>query len=161
MAINTLASTQKWVELASSSPTSGSTVTFSSLNEYANYKIAYFNLIASGQSSLTMTINNDATSSYAYLAIQDSGTIASDGLDSSILIGTLSSSSPSQAGTGVITILDANQLIKDITYFHCGVFDANNGQAYWNSQSVINRIDFGLSGGATFTSGTIKVYGRN
>lgn len=159
MAINTLASTQKWVELATSSPTSGSTVTFSSLNEYANYKISYFNCTSSN-TQLTVILNNDTGNSYSWISYKDSGTVTSDGLDTAIRLGNLGSGS-TNAGSGVITILDANQLIKNITYFHCGVEDANNGQGYWNSQSAINRIDLTLTDAATFSGGTIKVYGRN
>lgn len=161
MTISNLKATQKWAELATSSPTSGSSVTFSSLTEYSNYKVSYFNANSSAGATLTLTLNNDTTSSYSWIAHKDSGTVSSDGLDTSIRLGDLGSGGSATAGSGVITILDANQLIKNISYFHSGNEDANNGQGYWNDQSVINRIDFTLSGGATFTGGTIKVYGRN
>lgn len=161
MAINTLASTQKWVELASSSPTSGSTVTFSSLTEYRDYKISYFNCNASSGAGLQLQFNNDTGNSYAFIANKDSGIVSSDGLNNAIILGNLSDGGSANAGTGVITISDANQLIKTVNFFHCGNEDANTGQGYWNSQSVINRIDLTIASGNTWTGGTIKVYGRN
>ena len=159
MAINNLGTTQKWSELATSSPTSGSSVSFSSLNEYVNYKIVYFDLNTSGPETFILRINNDSGNNYAYLRNGDGGDITSDGVNDSISLGSGSSNI-----SGVIIINDANQLVKDINWSHAGGSvnqDSLNGQAIWNSQSVINRFDIVLSLGGTFTSGNIKVYGRN
>lgn len=158
MAINSLNSKQKWVELASANPTSGTTVTFSSLPQYKTYKIAYFNLDLSTGDIIQLTINNDTGNNYAYARQIDSGDTSSAGVSTSILLGTVATD-----GTGIITIDDANDLIKDISWFHAVTFpslDSVISKGFWNSQNVINRFDISTST-ATFSSGTIKVYGRN
>lgn len=154
MAINNLLSRQQWVELASASPTSGTTVTFSSLNEYSNYKIAYFDVDLSSLESLFLTINNDTGSNYAYIRQIDDGSIDGSGVTNSINLGQASN------GSGIIIINDANNVIKQISWFHARANDSLNGQGFWNSQNVINRFDISVTG-VTFSSGTIKVYGRN
>lgn len=162
MAISNLGTKSKWVELGTSSPTSGSSVSFASLAEYASYKISYFNVDTSSSSvGFTLRINNDTGSNYAYVSLVDGG-VGSSGVDTSIFLGGGASANANNH-SGVVTIEDANELIKNIKFWHSGdssAVDANNGRAFWNSESAINRIDLILTS-ANFTSGTIKVYGRN
>lgn len=157
MAISTLQGQNKWVELASSSPTSGSTVTFSSLTQYKNYKISYFNVDTSSASVIfTLRFNNDSGSNYAFVNNANQGGVSGSGVQTFIEL----NRSSQNDNTGEIFIQDANELIKDITFWHSSSTAVNEGYAYWNSQSVIDRIDLILTN-ATFSSGTIKVYGRN
>lgn len=162
MAISNLGGRGRWSELGTSSPTSGTVVTFSSLPQHSEYKIAYFNIDTSSTSvRFDLTINNDTGSNYAFASLID-GSILSSGVDTKIILGD-GNGSVSSNHSGVVTINDANELIKQITYWHAlgtGGIDVNNGQGFWNSQSVINRFDITLSTGF-FNSGTFKVYGRN
>lgn len=159
MAISTLKGQNKWVELASSSPTSGTSVSFSSLTEYANYKIVYFNVNLNGSDAFIFRINNDSGNNYAYLRNGDGGDISSDGVNDSIALG-----GGASGVSGVITINDANQVVKEINWSHAvgaPAADSLNGAAIWNSPDVINRFDLSITLGQSFTSGTVKVYGRN
>ena len=152
-----------WVEIASATPTSGSTVSFTGLTEYRNYKVSYFNIFTANATFAILRFNNDASSSYAFLYQADSGAVVSQAAVAFIRFPT--SIDDTDGASGVLTIMDANQIIKDITYFGTkngsGTSnDAMNGEAFWNNTGIINRIDFILSG-TTFTSGTFKVYGSN
>jgi hypothetical protein len=122
--------------------------------------VSYFNILSDLGTAVYLTFNNDTGSNYAWINIRDSGTINSSALSNQIEI---SPGISSIAGaSGVVTIADANQVIKEIDYF-AGTgnsSDASNGEAFWNNTGVINRIDVRASG-TTFTGGTIKVYGRN
>lgn len=66
MAITNLGGSNKWVELATSSPTSGSTVTFSSLASYRDYRIEWFDLTNVGGQPFAIRFNNDSGTNYAY-----------------------------------------------------------------------------------------------
>lgn len=164
MAISNLGGRGRWSELGTSSPTSGTVVTFSSLPQHSEYKIAYFDIDTSSTSvRFDLTINNDTGSNYAFASLIDgSGSTWSSGVDTKIILGE-GNGFVNNNHSGVVTINDANELIKQITYWHAlgtnGV-DVNNGQGFWNSQSVINRFDITLATGS-FNSGTFKVYGRN
>lgn len=161
MAISRLGTSGNWVELATSSPTSGSTVTFSSLPEYRYYKISYFDMDTSSTSSVfNLRLNNDSGSNYAYISIMDTD-VSSDGVTTAIRLG-LGSGGSAINHSGVILIEDANQPIKEIDFWHAGSNgDANNGKGFWNNTAKIDRVDFLLTGGPTFSSGTVKIYGRN
>lgn len=159
MAISTLAGSNKWVQLATSSPTSGQTVSFTGLAEYTNYKIVYFDIDLSGSDQLNLRINNDSGSNYAYLRNGDGGDIESLGVATKIKLGTGSTNF-----SGIITINDANQIVKEINWSHAAAASAQDslkGNAIWNSQDVINRFDFSIENAQTFSSGTFTVYGRD
>jgi hypothetical protein len=151
-----------WVELGTSSPTSGSSVSFTSLAEYRNYKLYYFDVdVSSSVANFTVTFNGDTASNYAYISTTDTQQ-SSNGVASSIQVG---SGAGAQATnhSGTLIASGANQVTKDIAYWHASSSgaDSNSGRASWNSASVINRIDLILTGSVTFTSGTVKVYGSN
>jgi hypothetical protein len=151
-----------WVELDTSSPTSGSSVSFTSLAEYRNYKLYYFDVDASSSVvGFTVTFNGDTTSNYAYISTIDAAQ-NSNGVDSSIKLGA-GGGAQATNHSGTLTVLGANQVTKDITFWHAAANsqDSNSGRASWNSSSLINRIDLVLTGSVTFSSGTVKVYGSN
>lgn len=137
-----------WLELASSSPTSGLSVSFTSIPEYRNLRIEFLALATTASTQpYRIRFNNDSGSSYSY----NSGTNAG-----------VSSGNATEIQTNgrftQITIEDANGVSKRIT----GASLTNLLVAVWNSQSVINRIDIlTVDGTVSYVSGTIKIYGRN
>jgi len=150
-----------WVELASATPTSGSTVSFTGLTEYRNYKVSYYNLFTTGGTNMLLRFNNDNNLVYAWITQGDSGSVNSSAYASSFPVHP--SVTDTDGASGVITIADANQVIKNTTYYatkNGTGTDAINGQAFWNNTAVINRMDFIISS-VTFTGGTFKVYGSN
>lgn len=145
MAISKLGGANKWVELATSSPTSGSTVTFSSLPSYKDYRIEWFGLTNSGGQPFAVRFNNDSGSNYAYLRSGQSSSAASAQIYGS--------------GSQIqVTIFDADSISKTIEGW-----GGTEGEikGFWNNQTAINRIDIIVPGSYTYTAGTIKIYGRN
>jgi len=149
-----------WVQLATATA-SGSTVSFTSLSEYRNYKVSFFNVTSTLGSAMYLTFNNDTGNNYAYLNVKDSGTIKSEALANKIEVAEQLTSS--DGSSGIFTVLDANQVIKNIDYFTAKAgtgTESTNGEGFWNNTGVINRIDLSVSS-TTFSGGTIKVYGCN
>jgi hypothetical protein len=145
MAISQLNVVQKWTELATSSPTSGTSVSFTSIPEYKDYRFEIFGLTNNNGEEYRFRFNNDTGSNYAYFI--------SLGANSE---GTTNIQFPKKSG--IVTILDANGISKTVTGWNPTV-----GQifALWNNQTAINRIDIFTASTGTFTAGTIKLYGRN
>lgn len=151
-----------WVQLATVSPTSGSSVSFTSLAEYRNYKLYYFDVDASSSVvGFTVTFNGDTGSNYAYISTTDTAQ-SSNGVSSSIQVGS-GAGAASTNHSGQLIVTGSNQLTKEINYWHATTSgaDSNSGKASWNSSSVVNRIDLILTGGVTFSSGTVSVFGLN
>lgn len=144
MAITNLATSQKWVELATSSPTSGTSVSFTSIPEYKNYRIQWFGLANSSTGNYQIRFNNDSATNYAF---NNANGPTSNGT-------TYITIEPSAVQ---LTISQANEISKTIEGF-TGTQGTVKG--FWNNQSTIDRIDVTLSTG-TFTAGTIKIFGKN
>lgn len=145
MAISKLGGAGKWVELATSSPTSGSTVTFSSLPSYKDYRIEWFGLTNTLGQPFAVRFNNDSGTNYAYWR--------SDQSDSTASAQILGTSEQMQ-----VDVLDADSISKTIQGW-----GGTEGEikGFWNNQTAINRIDIIAASSATYTTGTIKIYGRN
>ena len=147
MGISSIGAFDKWVELATSTPTSGSTVTFSSLASYRDYRIQWFGLTntAPAGQPFAVRFNNDSGTNYAYWR--------SDQNDSASTSSIFGNTSQIQ-----IDILDADSVSKTIQGF-----GGSEGEikAFWNDSTAINRIDVICQGGSTYNAGTIKIYGRN
>lgn len=145
MAISKLGGADKWVELATSSPTSGSTVTFSSLPSYKDYRIEWFGLTNNLAQPFAVRFNNDSGTNYAYWRSDQSDSAAS-----AQIYGT---SEQMQ-----VDVLDADSISKTIQGW-----GGTEGEikGFWNNQTAINRIDIIAASSATYTAGTIKIYGRN
>jgi hypothetical protein len=137
-----------WLELATSSPTSGLSVSFTSIPEYRNLRIEFLALATTSSTSpYRIRFNNDSGSSYSYNSGANSGVNSANGTEIQ-----------TNGRFTQITIEDANGVSKRIT----GASSTNSLVAVWNSQSVIDRIDvLTIDGSTTYVSGTIKIYGRN
>jgi hypothetical protein len=138
-----------WAELATASPTSGLTVSFTSLPEYANYRIEWFGLTWSATSAdLGVRFNSDSGSNYAQIS---QGTYTQSATYISI-------GAPGQLQ---LTVNGANEVSKKIEGFS-GFENTRVINAAWVNQSKITSIDVVIVGTATgFTGGTIKIFGKN
>lgn len=154
MAISKLISQGKWVSLASSSPSSGTVVSFTSIpTSYRDLKLVVYNLdvATSGGGSYTfdVTFNNDTAANYSYVYVSDYGGAAMD------------TKFPLGSGNRLnncfdFIINDANQLSKRIIINHYG-FRQQEG-AYQN-ENPIDRID--ITTNTAISNATIKIFGRN
>ena len=153
-------SSNKWIEIASSSPTSGTTVSFTSVPEYKDlYVLAYGINNAGTTAQLTVRLNNDTGNNYSrnvlFFYSNTSRMEIANSSNSSSLYGTREVQAP--AGFSML-IEGSNSPLKKITgvpYDGYG-FETNGA---WHSADVINRID--VISTATFSAGTIKLFGRN
>ncbi|NDB67550.1 MAG: hypothetical protein EB015_05985 [Methylocystaceae bacterium] len=160
MAISKLGASNKWVEIASSSPTSGTTVSFTSIPEYKDLAILAYNINNGGSSTaLSVRFNNDTGSNYTKNVIyQNSGTqvlnIATSPSTTS-LYGTYSANVPVAMQ---LVIEGANSGFKQI---FGKIFDYSGYESIglWHSADVINRID--VISSVSYSAGTIKLFGRN
>jgi uncharacterized protein YdgA (DUF945 family) len=138
-----------WTEVATSSPTTGSTVTFSALATASKFRIVGFDIIPSTSATLTLRVNNDSTQAY-FTGFDVGGTPA----DTSAQIGFGATNFSFD-----LTFTAANQAIyKTASGFAPNNNDPrNNYNMTWANTAAITRFDLILSTG-TFTAGTIKVF---
>lgn len=138
----------QWQLVSTVTPTSGTSVTFSSLAGYKKYLIVAKNLYTSATSNWIMQFNGDtAVGAYTY----SSGDIAY------FQIGTGNSASP---GTAMWAIIDDAD--KSMPHLVQAKATANTNwyQDYYVTTSAITSILISTAGGtATFTGGTIYLYG--
>lgn len=154
MAISRFTSSRKWVELATNSPTSGSTATLSSLAEYDKYRIVCLGLSATGP--VTWRINNDTANNY-YLAANETEWDYNKNSTTNAFNITNSNL------TCDLVVDSANDAVfKSVTGW--AAQGGNNTSAYevaavWSNTATIDRFDFITSG--SFTAGSITIYGAN
>jgi len=155
MAISKLISQGKWVSLASSSPGSGTVVSFTSIpTSYRDLKLVVYNLNVAtsgpgGTYTFDVTFNNDTAANYSYVSVSD---VAGGAMQTKFQLG--SSSRLNNCFDFIIN--DANQLSKRIIINQYG-FRQLEG-AYQN-ENPIDRID--ITTNTAISSATIKIFGRN
>lgn len=153
-------SSNKWIEIASSSPTSGTTVSFTSVPEYKDlYVLAYGINNAGTATQLTVRFNNDTGNNYSRnVLFYSAGTSRMEVVsvsNSSQVYGTSLSWSPANFS---MLIEGSNSPLKKITgvpYDGYG-FETNGA---WHSTDIITRVD--VISTVAFSAGTIKLFGRN
>jgi len=155
--------------IASASPTSGTSVSFTSIpSSYKHLQIRAHWKTASSGADLIMRFNNDTASNYAYHYIRgDSAGTVSMGAgpnESSITV------QDSDGDYFVASIIDIHDYADTNKYKTSRIFAGrnNNGTSttrvqlrsgLWMSTSAIDRIDLSF-GGTTFSNGsTIALYG--
>ena len=145
MAISRLSSpVENWVEIGTSSPTSGSVVTFSSIANYRKLRVVAFKLTYSTTATVKMTFNGDTGNNYASRPDEANNYLA--------------------FGSGSATSFDVDILFNSQT-----TFKRIEGWEYeytypyqglWTNTAAITSIDLTLSTG-TYSAGTVKLYGTN
>lgn len=156
MSISRFSSSRKWVELATNTPTTGNTVTFSSLAEYDKYRIVALSLGPAG-SAVTIRINNDTGNNY-YLATNETewdynknNTTNAFNITSTNL-------------TCDLIVDSANDAVfKSITGW--AAQPGNNTSAYevaavWSNTATVDRFDF-ITTSTYSGGGSVTIYGAN
>lgn len=146
---------RNWVEIATSTPTGVSTVSFTSLASYNYYRVTYNgDLVSNGY--LSMRLNNSATN-YASTIINGTGSWNSVyGITSSFAFGS--------TGVGLqqslmVTLDNTSGLTTASGTVFSGV-GINSFEGAWFTKAQIDRIDL-ISSTPNFSTGTIKIYGSN
>lgn len=169
MAISGLASKSRWVQLASSSPTSGSAVSFTSLASFNRFRVILKDINITAAGDLSMTLNNNASNySQAVNYFNDSQfktyTGGGRSLSSISVDPGWTANNPSYPFSGEIIVNYANEsTAKTIRYSGAGTSATSayvDAFGLWDNTSVVDRIDLSLDTG-TFSSGSIVVYGSN
>ena len=154
MAISVLKGNVKWVELATATATSGSTVSFTSIPEYSNYLVQGFDIDGSDVGP-NVRFNNDSGSNYSWIRNSDEIGLVTTSIQVALL---------RLDGSFQLEILGANNPVKQIEIWSGSYVGSNKLAAVikgiWSSTDTINRIDFVLATG-TYSSGSFKLYGRN
>lgn len=153
MAVSTVSSVDQeiWQLIATNSPTSGTTTTFSGLSGYKKYILAFAALnTTTNPSDYNMTFNS---SSSDYSSRAQAGTSGVTTTDSIRL-------ARGNQMNGFFTIENVNLEIPKIV---TGVGAAGGSDAYqvlgsWNSTSAITSITITLGAG-TYNSGSVRLYG--
>lgn len=159
-----------WVQLATSSPTSGATVSFTSLASYKQYRVVMSGIdVAAGSPTLSMTLNNTAANYSSAVTFWNSsaGRLQNDGYQASsgLLISPPSNQNAALFGFRAEILIDyANQSTPKSIRYSVGQGSANsyaNAWAIWNDTATVNRIDFTLSSSSFIASSTFTVFGSN
>jgi len=162
-----------WVQLATSSPTSGATVSFTSLASYKQYRVVMSGVdVAAGNPTLSMTLNNTASNysyAFSFYDTNNAKMINTGGnAVSSININPGSSLLTARYGFSAEILIDfANQATPKSIRYALGASAGYVSQSYantwaiWNDTSTVNRIDFTLSSSSFVAISTFTVFGSN
>ena len=152
---------RSWVQLGTSSPTSGSTVSFTSLTAYSFYRVVVWNANFNTSAQPTMRFNNDSGNNYSHVyTVTTGGTYTSVGNAASSGIVFNVSGNTTSFMTDVL-IDNTSNLTSTSSWSNWASGNPSpSGDGFWNGNAQINRIDIFVSA-ASFTSGTITVYGSN
>lgn len=149
-----------WAQIATSSLSGVSNVSFTSIPNYSELLISWKSTYTLGYGELLrIRFNSDTGSNYSYLFTDNTAPIVSSGTATSIGMGSLSSNS-SPTNSGSVLIKGSNDIYKTITFNNTAA--AINGAGDWFNSASITSISFiGSTGGGTFTAGTVTLYGRS
>ena len=167
MAISKLQPKSRWTEIASTSPTSGSSISFTSIPSYKELVLRWNGIVlATAAGQISITFNNDTGTNYASTSLANNSTPVTRTMFSTttaIIAGFFKTVDPV---SGYLKIDGANDIFKEVLFINAnGTVDSDQqgralGQGMWSEATTINRIDVTLSAG-TFSSGNFKLYGRD
>jgi len=139
-----VSTTDTWTLIDSRTPTSGTSVSFTSISGYKTLMLAFKSLTTSANSYLVVRINNDnASGKYGF-----EGSLATE-----MLVGTNNGSR-----AGAMVIYDANQSAThkiDLTYYT----GTTLATGFYTDAVAITRVDLISRESQTFTGGTVYLYG--
>ena len=152
--VSTLAPNQYQL-VGTSSPTSGTTVSFTSLSGYKSYLLTFEHMAFAAATNTRVRFNSDSTNG-KYVGIAVGTTSIERGDDAAILVFT------SQAAAGNSAFLTIENALQTAPKYIDGATTQNDGNALlikgmYFSTSAITSID--IVAGNTFSSGTINLYG--
>jgi hypothetical protein len=143
-----------WQLVATNTPTTGSSTTFSSLSGYKRYMLAFDNLANSSGGGMNMTFNSASTKYYGGTAIHGQATYQTDFsyihlyYNASGLRGTLTIDNVNNGGPKIVDgVLMSQANNSEICFVRGG----------WLTTDTITSIS--INCGGTYSSGTVKLYG--
>jgi hypothetical protein len=147
---------RNWVEIATSTPTGVSTVSFTSLASYNYYRVTYAGILTAN-GYLNMQLNNSSVN-YASSAITGYDTWNSVfGSSNDFKFGNTNVAGNLQSL--MITLDNTSGLTTASGTAISGTY-MNSFEGAWFTKEQINQIKLTASAG-NFSSGTIKIYGSN
>ena len=160
------ASTSSYESIASVTPTSGTSITFSSIPATYKHLQIRSNLDNAGNTQLLMTMNSDTGSNYAWHLLYGTGASAAatgGATATSINYGSFTGTS-SGLGVSIIDVIDYASTTKYKTTRTFAGRDTNGtgwiqlSSGLWQSTSAITSITL-TDPNYSFTAGTIALYG--
>jgi hypothetical protein len=146
MAVNTVSSitSDNWQLISSSSPTSGTSVSFTSIAGYKTLMLAFKGVTTAANSFMIVRFNNDSSSGN-----YNSGV----GNETSIIL-----ASNTTARGGVAIIYDADKTVPH--KIEKSNYDATHTDtAFYTDPVAITRVDLISREASAFTAGTVYLYG--
>ena len=135
-----------WTLIDSRTPTSGTSVSFTSISGYKTLMLAAKNITTSSVSYLIVRLNNDSTAG-DYIEQSGSG-------EDNFLVGT---NDPERAA--MIIIYDANQAVPHKIEKSSYQSSTNNNPVFYTDAVAITRVDLISRESHAFTGGTVYLYG--
>jgi hypothetical protein len=148
---------RNWVELASSTPTGVTSVSFTSLSAYNYYRVTYSGDLDNA-TDLNMRLNNSSVN-YISSFIYDAGSRLTISSSESRFI--LTTGASGQRNKIMVTLDNTSGLTTATGYSCNSTTIGNSFEGAWLTKEQINRIDLFTGTGPNFTTGTIKIYGSN
>jgi len=162
--------TDSYESIASSSPTSGSTVTFSSIPSTYQHLQIRINMICTSSAALLTNFNSDTGNNYAMHGLFGTGSAtAVNGVGTQSNIQSLGQNAGTITTYPNVVIMDIHDyasISKYKTVRSFGGFDNNASgtevdlvSGLWMNTAAITSITFALSGGSYSSGTTISLYG--
>lgn len=155
--------------IATSNPTSGSSITFSSIpSTYKHLQIRMNSRYSVTDTRLDITFNSDTATNYAYHWLVGDGTAASaaNGTSQTAALGAgYATGGTNIAAPSIVDIHDYSSTTKAKTVRAFNGWDTNGSgrirlmSGLWTSTSAINSITLTLSAGTFATGTSIALYG--
>jgi hypothetical protein len=156
--------------IASSSPTSGSTVTFSSIPSTYQHLQIRINMICTSSAAILTNFNSDFNSNYAMHGLFGTGSTVEVNSGSGQVniqpLGQYGGTITTYSNVAIIDIHDYASTSKYKTLRSFGGFDKNAAggevdlvSGLWMNTSAITSVRFALSGGSYSSGTTFALYG--
>ena len=134
-----------WTLIDTRTPTSGTSVSFTSISGYKTLMLAFKSITTAAVSYMIIRLNNDSSAgNYS----ENSGT------ETEFLIST---NDPARAGA--IIIYNANQAVPHKIEKSSYQSATNNNPAFYTDAIAITRVDLISRESSAFTGGTVYLYG--
>jgi hypothetical protein len=148
MAVNTVSSisADTWQLISSSSPTSGTSVSFTSISGYKTLMLAFKGVTTAASSYMIVRLNNDSTAGDYNDGV---------GTDTSFNISTNTSTSRA----GAIIIYDVDQAVPHKVEKSSYIASDYPTPVFYTDPVAITRVDLISREASAFTAGTVYLYG--
>ena len=157
----------KWVQIATSSPTTGAQVSFTSIAGYKKLYLLCEQLTNATSGSYTVTINNDTAANYYNRYLQTSSNtpnFSATGSTSAARNNIIAGYVAAAGATSSHIIIDNadSSTIKEITGSFSQSSNANSDLVYlsgtiYKGSATVSSVQ--INGAGNFTAGTITLYG--